>query len=300
MIYCKVSVHSTYDKTGKGDLFMKNVVNFLEMKQTGEPIVMMTAYDYPSARLAEQQNIDMILVGDSLGMVVLGYDSTVSVTIDDMIHHAKAVRRGAPDTFVVVDMPFGTYHVSTEQAVQHAIQLFQQSNANAIKVEGAGELVPAIERIVAAGIPVVGHLGLQPQSAEVLGGYKVQGNTASSAQKLINDAKALEKAGVCAIVFECIPKQLGGILAAQVSVPIIGIGAGVNVDGQVLVYHDLLGYGDHRVPKFVEKFSDVHSVMAAGIAAYRDGVKARTFPSDAQSFTMNEQQLDGLYGGVIK
>ncbi|MBM7699124.1 3-methyl-2-oxobutanoate hydroxymethyltransferase [Kurthia huakuii] len=279
---------------------MKNVVNFLEMKQTGEPIVMMTAYDYPSARLAEQQNIDMILVGDSLGMVVLGYDSTVSVTIDDMIHHAKAVRRGAPDTFVVVDMPFGTYHVSTEQAVQHAIQLFQQSNANAIKVEGAGELVPAIERIVAAGIPVVGHLGLQPQSAEVLGGYKVQGNTASSAQKLINDAKALEKAGVCAIVFECIPKQLGGILAAQVSVPIIGIGAGVNVDGQVLVYHDLLGYGDHRVPKFVEKFSDVHSVMAAGIAAYRDGVKARTFPSDAQSFTMNEQQLDGLYGGVIK
>lgn len=300
MIYCKVSVHSTYDKTGKGDLFMKNVVNFLEMKQTGEPIVMMTAYDYPSARLAEQQNIDMILVGDSLGMVVLGYDSTVSVTIDDMIHHAKAVRRGAPDTFVVVDMPFGTYHVSTEQAVQHAIQLFQQSNANAIKVEGAGELVPAIERIVAAGIPVVGHLGLQPQSAEVLGGYKVQGKTASSAQKLINDAKALEKAGVCAIVFECIPKQLGGILAAQVSVPIIGIGAGVNVDGQVLVYHDLLGYGDHRVPKFVEKFSDVHSVMAAGIAAYRDGVKARTFPSDAQSFTMNEQQLDGLYGGVIK
>lgn len=279
---------------------MKNVVNFLEMKQTGEPIVMMTAYDYPSARLAEQQNIDMILVGDSLGMVVLGYDSTVSVTIDDMIHHAKAVRRGAPDTFVVVDMPFGTYHVSTEQAVQHAIQLFQQSNANAIKVEGAGELVPAIERIVAAGIPVVGHLGLQPQSAEVLGGYKVQGNTASSAQKLINDAKALEKAGVCAIVFECIPKQLGGILAAQVSVPIIGIGAGVNVDGQVLVYHDLLGYGDHRVPKFVEKFSDVHSVMAAGIAAYRDGVKARTFTSDAQSFTMNEQQLDGLYGGVIK
>ena len=279
---------------------MKNVVNFLEMKRAGEPIVMMTAYDYPSARLAEQQNIDMILVGDSLGMVVLGYDSTVSVTIDDMIHHAKAVRRGAPDTFVVVDMPFGTYHVSTEQAVQHAIQLFQQSNANAIKVEGAGELVPAIKRIVAAGIPVVGHLGLQPQSAEVLGGYKVQGKTAESAQQLINDAKALEKAGVCAIVFECIPKQLGGIVAAQVSVPIIGIGAGVHVDGQVLVYHDLLGYGDHRVPKFVEKFSDVHAVMKAGIIAYRDGVKARTFPSDAQSFTMNEQQLDGLYGGVIK
>lgn len=279
---------------------MKNVVNFLEMKRAGEPIVMMTAYDYPSARLAEQQNIDMILVGDSLGMVVLGYDSTVSVTIDDMIHHAKAVRRGAPDTFVVVDMPFGTYHVSTEQAVQHAIQLFQQSNANAIKVEGAGELVPAIKRIVAAGIPVVGHLGLQPQSAEVLGGYKVQGKTAESAQQLINDAKVLEKAGVCAIVFECIPKQLGGIVAAQVSVPIIGIGAGVHVDGQVLVYHDLLGYGDHRVPKFVEKFSDVHAVMKAGIIAYRDSVKARTFPNDAQSFTMNEQQLDGLYGGVIK
>lgn len=279
---------------------MKNVVNFLEMKRTGEPIVMMTAYDYPSARLAEQQQIEMILVGDSLGMVVLGYESTVSVTLEDMIHHAKAVRRGAPNTFIVVDMPFGTYHVSTEQAVQNAIQLFQQTNANAIKVEGAGELVPAIERIVAAGIPVVGHLGLQPQSAEVLGGYRVQGKTAESAKKLVNDAKALAKAGVCAIVFECIPKQLGTILREQVSVPIIGIGAGVDVDGQVLVYHDLLGYGDHRVPKFVEKFSDVHPVMATGIAAYRDGVKARTFPSDAQSFTMNEQQLDGLYGGVAK
>jgi len=279
---------------------MKNVVNFLEMKKSGEPIVMMTAYDYPSARLAEQQQIEMILVGDSLGMVVLGYESTVSVTLEDMIHHAKAVRRGAPNTFVVVDMPFGTYHVSTEQAVQNAIQLFQQTNANAIKLEGAGELLPAIERIVATGIPVVGHLGLQPQSAEVLGGYKVQGKTTESAKRLVDDAKALVKAGVCAIVFECIPKQLGEILREQVSVPIIGIGAGVNVDGQVLVYHDLVGYGDHRVPKFVEKFSDVHTVMSTGIAAYRDGVKARTFPSDAQSFTMNEQQLDGLYGGVTK
>lgn len=277
---------------------MKNILNFQEMKQKREPIVMMTAYDYPSARLAEQQDIDMILVGDSLGMVVLGYDSTVSVTLEDMIHHGKAVRRGAKNTFIVVDMPFGSYHVSEAQAVENAIRLFQQTNANAIKMEGAGELVPAIRKMVAAGIPVVGHLGLQPQSAEVLGGYKVQGKTAESATKLIDDAKALVEAGVCAIVFECIPKQLGEILSEQIAVPIIGIGAGAAVDGQVLVYHDLLGYGDHRVPKFVEKFSDVHPVMSLGIEAYRDAVRARTFPSDAHSFTMKEEQLDGLYGGV--
>ena len=277
---------------------MKNILNFQEMKQKREPIVMMTAYDYPSARLAEQQDIDMILVGDSLGMVVLGYDSTVSVTLEDMIHHGKAVRRGAKNTFIVVDMPFGSYHVSEAQAVENAIQLFQQTNANAIKMEGAGELVPAIRKMVAAGIPVVGHLGLQPQSAEVLGGYKVQGKTAESAAKLIADAKELVGAGVCAIVFECIPKQLGEILSEQIAVPIIGIGAGAAVDGQVLVYHDLLGYGDHHVPKFVEKFSDVHPVMSIGIEAYRDAVRARTFPSDAHSFTMKEEQLDGLYGGV--
>ena len=277
---------------------MKNILNFQEMKRKREPIVMMTAYDYPSARLAEQQDIDMILVGDSLGMVVLGYDSTVSVTLEDMIHHGKAVRRGAKDTFIVVDMPFGSYHVSEAQAVQNAIHLFQQTNANAIKMEGAGELVPAIRKMVAAGIPVVGHLGLQPQSAEVLGGYKVQGKTAESAAKLIADAKELVHAGVCAIVFECIPKQLGEILSEQIEVPIIGIGAGAAVDGQVLVYHDMLGYGDHRVPKFVEKFSDVHPMMSLGIEAYRDAVRARTFPSDAHSFTMKEDQLDGLYGGV--
>lgn len=277
---------------------MKNILNFQEMKRNREPIVMMTAYDYPSARIAEQQQVDMILVGDSLGMVVLGYDSTVSVTLEDMIHHGKAVRRGAKDTFIVVDMPFGSYHVSTEQAVENAIHLFQQTNANALKVEGAGELVPAIRKMIAAGIPVVGHLGLQPQSAEVLGGYKVQGKTTESAAALIEEAKALEAAGVCAIVFECIPKQLGSILAEQIHVPIIGIGAGADVDGQVLVYHDLLGYGDHRLPKFVEQFSNVYPMMSSGVAAYRDAVRARTFPDDAHSFTMKEEQLDGLYGGV--
>lgn len=277
---------------------MKNILNFQEMKCNREPIVMMTAYDYPSARIAEQQQVDMILVGDSLGMVVLGYDSTVSVTLEDMIHHGKAVRRGAKDTFIVVDMPFGSYHVSTEQAVENAIHLFQQTNANALKVEGAGELVPAIRKMIAAGIPVVGHLGLQPQSAEVLGGYKVQGKTTESAAALIEEAKALEAAGVCAIVFECIPKQLGSILAEQIHVPIIGIGAGADVDGQVLVYHDLLGYGDHRLPKFVEQFGNVYPMMSSGVAAYRDAVRARTFPDDAHSFTMKEEQLDGLYGGV--
>ncbi|MBS7344681.1 MAG: 3-methyl-2-oxobutanoate hydroxymethyltransferase [Caryophanon sp.] len=277
---------------------MKTTAQLINMKACGEKIVMVTAYDYAQATLAEQAGVDMILVGDSLGMVVLGYDSTMRVTVDDMIHHSKAVRRGARDTFIVVDMPFGSYHGDVNDTLQTAVHMLQQTNANALKVEGAGEVVDVIRKLTTAGIPVVAHLGLQPQAAGVLGGYKVQGKTAEQAEALIRDAKAVEAAGACAVVFECIPHQLTDIISRQLTIPTIGIGAGAEADGQVLVYHDLLKFGEHRLPKFVDVFADAGSVMRGGLRGYTEAVRAGTFPTLAHSFTMDEEQLDHLYGGV--
>lgn len=277
---------------------MKTTAQFLQMKAHGEKIVMVTAYDYAQATLAEQAGVDMILVGDSLGMVVLGYDSTMRVTVEDMIHHSKAVRRGAKDTFIVVDMPFGSYHGDVNDTLQTAVRIMQETNANAVKVEGAGEVIEVIRKLTSAGIPVVAHLGLQPQSAGVLGGYKVQGKTAEQAEALIRDAQAVQQAGACAVVFECIPHQLTEMISRQLVIPTIGIGAGVEADGQVLVYHDLLKFGEHRVPKFVEIFADAGRVMREGLAGYTQAVKNGTFPTLAHSFTMQEEQLDQLYGGV--
>ena len=222
---------------------MKTTSSFVEMKKNNEKIAMITAYDYPTAKFAENAGMDMILVGDSLGMVVLGYDSTVLVTLDDMIHHGKAARRGAPNTFLVVDMPFATYHGSLDQTLSNAVKIMQQTSAQAVKVEGADEVIPVIQRLTSAGIPVVAHLGLLPQSAGVLGGYKVQGKTAAAAEKLIEDAKKCEQAGACAVVLECIPHQLTEKVSAALTVPTIGIGAGVTADGQVLVFHDMSASG---------------------------------------------------------
>ena len=213
---------------------MKTTSDFLKMKQAGEKIVMMTAYDYPAALFAEDAGVEMILVGDSLGMVVLGYDSTMRVTVDDMIHHSKAVRRGAKNSFIVVDMPFGSYHGDVNDTLKTAVRIMQETNANALKVEGAGEVVEVIRKLTNAGIPVVAHLGLLPQSAGVLGGYKVQGKTTEQAEQLIADAKAVEEAGACAIVLECIPHQLTKIVSEQLTIPTIGIGAGVDADGKCL------------------------------------------------------------------
>ncbi|MBO2534772.1 3-methyl-2-oxobutanoate hydroxymethyltransferase [Rummeliibacillus suwonensis] len=277
---------------------MKSTAEFLKMKERHEKIVMLTAYDYPSAMLAENADIDMILVGDSLGMVVLGYDSTVNVTLEDMIHHGKATRRGAKDTFVVIDMPFGSYHGDVGDTLKNAVRLFQETGANALKLEGAGHIIEAIKTLISAGIPIVGHLGLQPQSAAVLGGYKVQGKTTEAAEKLINDALALQEAGVCAIVLECVPHQLAGIVAEKLTIPIIGIGAGQEVDGQVLVFHDTLSYGSHHVPKFVQTFADIGKEATQGIAAYRDAVKQGKFPAPEHQFSMSEETLSQLYGGI--
>ena len=277
---------------------MKTTAQFLKMKAQQEKIVMITAYDYPGAKFSEDAGVDMILVGDSLGMVVLGYESTMRVTVDDMIHHSKAVRRGAPDTFIVVDMPFGSYHGDLNETLKIAVRMMQETNANALKVEGAGEVVPVIEKLTNAGIPVVAHLGLLPQSAGVLGGYKVQGKTAQQAEKLMEDALLVEQAGACAVVLECIPHQLTEVVSKKLTIPTIGIGAGPQADGQVLVFHDLLQYGKHHIPKFVEGFAQVGDEIERGIQRYTNAVKANKFPTTAHSFTMKEDELTQLYGGV--
>ena len=279
---------------------MKTTSDFLKMKQQGEKIVMITAYDYPAAKFAEHAGVDMILVGDSLGMVVLGYDSTMPVTVEDMIHHCKAVRRGAKDTFIVVDMPFGSYHGDLNDTLKTAVRMMQETGADAVKVEGGDEVIDVIKKLTSAGIQVVAHLGLLPQSAGVLGGYKVQGKTKEQAEKLIQDALLAEQAGACAVVLECIPHQLTTIVSDKLTVPTIGIGAGPEADGQVLVFHDLLLYGKHHIPKFVHGFAHVGDEVAHGIEGYTKAVKAGTFPTLQQSFTMKEEELDALYGGVTK
>ncbi|MBS4215882.1 MULTISPECIES: 3-methyl-2-oxobutanoate hydroxymethyltransferase [Neobacillus] len=276
---------------------MKQTTDFLKMKEKNEKIVMLTAYDYPSAKQAEQGGVDMILVGDSLGMVVLGYDSTIPVTLNDMIHHAKAVKRGAKETFIVVDMPFLTYHLSVRDTLVNAGRLIQETGAHAVKLEGADEVTEHIAALTRAGIPVCAHLGLTPQSVGVLGGYKVQGKDADAAKQLIEDAKKCEEAGAFALVLECVPKQLAEQVTKSLSIPVIGIGAGIDVDGQVLVYHDILGYGVERVPKFVKQYHSVSPFMIESIQAYAQDVKNKQFPEDKHSYTMKEEQLLVLYGG---
>lgn len=276
---------------------MKNTASLMKMKTQGEKIAMLTAYDYPSAKLAEEAGVDVILVGDSLGMVVLGYDSTVNVTIEDMVHHGKAARRGAKNTFLVVDMPFGSFHGNLDRTLQNAIRIFQETGAEALKLEGADEVLDVIRLLTRTGIPVVGHLGLLPQTAGVLGGFKVQGKTADAAQKLIEDAIATQAAGACMLVLECIPYQLALEVTAAVSIPVIGIGAGSETDGQVLVYHDTLKYGSHHLPKFVRSYAETGEDMRSGIAAYVTEVKSGAFPAEEHRFTMKEEELEQLYGG---
>ncbi|MGE6258813.1 3-methyl-2-oxobutanoate hydroxymethyltransferase [Heyndrickxia sporothermodurans] len=276
---------------------MKQTTDFFKMKQAHDKIAMVTAYDYPSAKLAELSNVDMILVGDSLGMVVLGYDSTVPVTVEDMIHHTKAVKRGATSTFIVTDMPFMTYHLNRELTLQAAAKLIQEGGAHAVKVEGAGNVVPMIKALTDSGIPVMSHLGLTPQTVGVLGGYKVQGKTAEAAAQLIEDARKCEEAGAFALVLECVPQQLAKEISERLTIPVIGIGAGANVDGQVLVFHDLIKYGVDRVPKFVKVYGDSNDLIENALKSYVQEVKQCKFPEDNHSFTMKQAELSILYGG---
>lgn len=277
---------------------MKTRLDFMNMKQIGEPITMVTAYDYPSAKHVEQAGVDMILVGDSLGMVVLGYDSTIPVTVEDMIHHTKAVKRGANDTFVVTDMPFMSYHLSKAESMKNATRIMQEGGADALKLEGADGVAEIIEALTHGGIPVVSHLGLTPQSVNVLGGYKVQGKNAMAARKLIDDAMKCQDAGAIALVLECVPQQLAEEITKQLEIPTIGIGAGAKTDGQVLVYHDLIGYGSEKVPKFVKKYATLASTVEQAISQYIIEVKNRSFPDESHSFNMKEEELFSIYGGI--
>jgi 3-methyl-2-oxobutanoate hydroxymethyltransferase len=279
---------------------MKTTADFRKMKSDGIPIAMMTAYDFPSAKLLEQSGIDILLVGDSLGNVVLGYDSTIPVTLDDIVLHTKAVKRGARDTFVVADMPFMTYHSTPSETLANAKRLVQEAGADAVKLEGAGIVLDMIKALTSAGAPVVAHLGLTPQSVGVLGGYKVQGKDVDEANKLIEDAEKVEAAGVFMLVLECVPHQLAGHISKKVNIPVIGIGAGADVDGQVLVYHDVMGYGVDRVPKFVKQYAQISSAISEGAAQYISEVKNRSFPSTEHTFKMKEETLSQLYGGTNK
>lgn len=287
--------HSTNKQRTKNNRIMKkSVIDFLSRKG-GTPISMLTAYDYHTAMTIDEAGVDMILVGDSLGNVMLGYENTLAVTVEDMIHHGKAVCRGARNTFVVVDMPFMSYQASVEDAVRNAGRIMKETNCQAVKLEGGRVYADRIRAIVNAGIPVVAHIGLTPQSFNMLGGHKVQGKTLAAAQKLIDDALAVEEAGAFAITLECVPADLAKLVTEKVKAVTIGIGAGSDCDGQVLVYQDMIGYADGFTPKFVKKYADVHGVMLDAFKQYKADVEKRAFPSKEHTFKIDEEVIEKLY-----
>jgi 3-methyl-2-oxobutanoate hydroxymethyltransferase len=250
-----------------------------EMKQRGDKIVMLTAYDYSTAKLVDQAGIPLILVGDSLGMVILGYESTIPVTMEEMLHHTKAVVRGAKQAMVIGDMPFMTYHISVEDALRNAARFIQEAGAQAVKLEGGVTVAEKVRRIVDCGIPVMGHIGLTPQSIHQFGGFKKQGKTPEAAARLLEDAKALEQAGAFAVVLETIPSDLGRLITDKISIPTIGIGAGPACDGQVQVINDILGSFSDFVPKHAKQYVKLTDIISRAVTQYRDEVKAGTFPS---------------------
>ncbi len=263
-------------------------------KRRGEPITMLTAYDYPSAVAVDRAGVDVILVGDSLGMVVLGYDTTLPVTMDDMIHHCKAVARGAHYPLLVGDMPFMSYQVSVEEAVRNAGRFLQEGGMDAVKLEGGRERIETIRAIVSAGIPVMGHIGLTPQSVNQLGGFRAQGKTAAAAKRLLDDALALQDAGVFSIVLESVPGKLAALISEKLDVPTIGIGAGVGCDGQVLVFHDLLGLFDRFTPRFVKQYAQLHEVIDSALREYVDDVLSRRFPAAEHTVEMKPEEWEAL------
>lgn len=275
---------------------MKNtVVSFREAKQKGEKICLLTAYDYSTARLMDEAGINGILVGDSLGNVMLGYEDTISVTMEDMIHHGAAVARGAKNALVIIDMPFMSYQTSVYDAVVNAGRLMKEGRASAIKLEGGSEVCPQIKAITAASIPVMAHLGLTPQSINAFGGFKVQGKSEAAARKLIEDARAVEEAGAFAVVLECVPAKLAKMVSESISIPTIGIGAGKGCDGQILVYQDMLGMYSDFTPKFVRRFATVGETMKAAFDEYCKSVQDGTFPAPEHEFAISDDVLEKLY-----
>ena len=263
---------------------------FRQRKERGEPISMLTAYDYPTALAEDEAGIDSILVGDSLGMVVLGYQNTLPVTMEDMLHHSRAVARGTKYALLIGDMPFMSYQVSAEEAVRNAGRFLQEGGMEAVKLEGGRERLEAVRAIVSAGIPVMGHLGLTPQSVNQLGGFRPQGKTASAAQRLLEDALLLEEAGCFSLVLESVPSRLAGLISKKLSIPTIGIGAGLGCDGQVLVTHDMLGLFERFTPKFVKKYADLHTDMQRAFTEYIADVQSRSFPTTEHSVEMDDAE----------
>ncbi|UCH11928.1 MAG: 3-methyl-2-oxobutanoate hydroxymethyltransferase [Candidatus Omnitrophota bacterium] len=270
------------------------ITGLLNKKKENKPITMLTAYDFPLASIIDEAGIDMILVGDSVGMVVLGYENTLPVTMDDMLHHCKAVARGTKYAFLVGDMPFMSYQVSSEEAIRNAGRFVKEGNCDAVKLEGGIEVIDQIKAIVKAGIPAMSHIGLTPQSATQLGGFKVQGKTAVSAEKIIDDAIRLEKVGCFGIILECIPDKISKIITSKVKIPTIGIGAGIHCDGQVLVTYDILGLYKKFTPKFAKKYTDVFLQIKKAAEQYKAEVEERKFPAKEHSFTIDEKELKKL------
>jgi 3-methyl-2-oxobutanoate hydroxymethyltransferase len=267
------------------------VPELAEMKRRGDKIVMITAYDAPAARLADAAGVDLILVGDTAAMVVLGYDSTVPVTMDEMIYMTRTVTRAARRPLVIGDLPFGSYQVSDEDAMRNAIRLVKEAGADLVKLEGGGRMVSRARAIVECGIPVMGHLGLTPQSATMLGGFKAQGRTAEKAQGLLEDALALQAAGCCSLVLEALPAPVAARVTQELSIPTIGIGAGAVCDGQVLVWHDLLGLYEGRAPRFVKRYADLATQIAGALETYAADVREGRFPEEQHTYAMPEEEL---------
>lgn len=270
------------------------IKSFQKAKEEKRPISMLTAYDYSMAKILDAAGVDALLVGDSLGMVVQGHDSTISVTLEDMIYHARAVNRAAKRALVIVDMPFMSYHVSVEEAVRNAGRLMKEGGAHAIKLEGGVEFAETIRQIVRAQIPVMGHIGMTPQSVHMFGGFKVQGKSLAQAQKIIDDAKALEDAGVFSITLECVPEELSRIISETVKVPTIGIGAGKYCDGQVLVINDMLGMFSDFVPKFVKQYAHLSSDIEGAIKTFITEMNESSFPEKKHTFTIDEDVINSL------
>ena len=274
---------------------MKNTVStLLKQKQSGDKITMLTAYDYTTARIFDECGVNAILIGDSLGMVMLGYENTLPVTMEDMIHHTAAVARGAENAFIVADMPFMSYQVSVQEAVINAGRLIKEGGANAVKLEGGAEVCEQIKAIVNASIPVVAHLGLTPQSVNAFGGFKVQGKSLDKARKLIDDALKIQEAGACAVVLEGIPATVADIITKKLFIPTIGIGAGNGCDGQVLVYQDMLGLTTGHTPKFVKRFAEAGAVMRQGVSDYISETKAGSFPAQEHTYAIEDEIANEL------
>ena len=275
---------------------MKNTVLTLkQQKENGDKITMLTAYDYSTAKLIDQAGVDSILVGDSLGNVILGYEDTLSVTVDDMIHHGAAVARGAKEALVVIDMPFMSYQTSVYDAVVNAGRLMKEGRAQAVKLEGGVEVCPQIKAICEAGIPVMAHIGLTPQHINAFGGFKVQGKDEEAAKKLLKDAYAVQEAGAFAVVLECVPEKLATMVSEKLNIPTIGIGAGAGCDGQVLVYADMLGMFSDFTPKFVKRFAETGKIMTEAFKAYVKEVKEGSYPSAEHTYAISDDVIEKLY-----